>query len=794
MAVFTSDLYTYLTKTAFTGKAPLNAENDPVLSLAVTVALPDAAFSSFPFSGRFLEKAKTAYNTFGFLGVVGTYFGNELIISDFDKEAERKIYILKKGISSIPSTKMATIINGFGYAFSPEQIMSVYRSYGFTSKQKKMSNIDYQEINHRVSNLVAALDKIEDAENNPAIEERFLSWLHYYYSSKHNKQYYSKNKSRTLLYHYTDNIARLGMLGLFDKDKNVFRESKLSAYHEARIVINKLQHPEYEEPYFLDYLKSNDIHACKGTINNIFRRWSINTYKSEFVSDLIRLGEPETETVQDTVSVQTTTDYSREVNSNYAIFFKGLSQNPFQISSPGLLVIWHYLEELGIYPILEALNLTKSEQKYSWANLFLWTVGRIFCGIPTYSASCLVQEPSLAFFTGLLKPPCAASLLSGLDDISEETVLKIQEQLIIRLKEKKLINGKKTAFDFHQIDMDVDYELLRNFGKGPSPKKKICYSGFRPHIAWDIETRNLIVAEFRKSSARGTTTVKRFINELLLPFFKKDFEQIYLDSEYTGRDVWNYILDDDLGIGADITACLKQNAFIRKHRDEFLLSNNSNDNFWKYYDDAHVYSAETFCITWKYQTPYASKDFSLNVVVKKNINTGKYRCFGSSKINDAKQILLDYSNRWMIENGIKDLINSFFFNKIPGTKPNLVNVHFLIVSVCKHIYRMIQRDMPELVNNADGSMKTLQTLRSNLINQGGANLFLNKNTLEVSYQNPFSPKLTNALKKFYDKVTKNGNKEIKIMGGLKVKFLLKTPYGEEVKNNFKSVKFDPKNF
>ena len=107
---------------------------------------------------------------------------------------------------------------------------------------------------------------------------------------------------------------------------------------------------------------------------------------------------------------------------------------------------------------------------------------------------------------------------------------------------------------------------------------------------------------------------------------------------------------------------------------------------------------------------------------------------------------------------------------------------------------MIQRDIPELVDNTDGSMKTLQTLRSNLINQGGANLFLNKDTLEVSYQNPFSPKLTNALKNFYDKVTQNGKKEIKIMGGLKVKFLLKSPHGEEIKNNFKSVKFDPKFF
>ena len=180
MAVFNTDLLTYLSTTAFTGKRPLNADNDPILSLATTVALSDSDFSSFRFSHLFQKRARTAYNTTGFPGVVSTYFSNKLIDTDFDKEAERKIFILIKGISSIPSTKMATIVNGFGYDFNPEQIMSVYRSYGLTNKQKDVSGVDYEEINHRVSNLVSTLDKIEDIENRQTIEERFLSWLHYY--------------------------------------------------------------------------------------------------------------------------------------------------------------------------------------------------------------------------------------------------------------------------------------------------------------------------------------------------------------------------------------------------------------------------------------------------------------------------------------------------------------------------------------------------------------------------------------------------------------------------------------
>ena len=101
---------------------------------------------------------------------------------------------------------------------------------------------------------------------------------------------------------------------------------------------------------------------------------------------------------------------------------------------------------------------------------------------------------------------------------------------------------------------------------------------------------------------------------------------------------------------------------------------------------------------------------TLNVVVKKNIKTQKLRCFGSSKFKDPKQILSNYANRWIIENAIKDLEESYFLDKTPGITPSLVNVHFLIVSICRTIFRMMQRDIGIFMINNDGSVKTLQSL------------------------------------------------------------------------------------
>lgn len=167
----------------------------------------------------------------------------------------------------------------------------------------------------------------------------------------------------------------------------------------------------------------------------------------------------------------------------------------------------------------------------------------------------------------------------------------------------------------------------------------------------------------------------------------------------TGKDVWNFILDSKEGMGADITACLKQNSFVRKERDKFLFKHNNEEGFWIHYDDQHVYTKKTFLLTWKFSQKGVEKELQLNCVIKKNIKNGSLRCFGSSKKNfSSKQILEDYSYRWSIEIGIKDLNQSYYLTNCPGKNPHHVNIHFLIVSICRHLFRMIQRDIGDLIN------------------------------------------------------------------------------------------------
>jgi hypothetical protein len=58
------------------------------------------------------------------------------------------------------------------------------------------------------------------------------------------------------------------------------------------------------------------------------------------------------------------------------------------------------------------------------------------------------------------------------------------------------------AFDFKMTEFTGDDVELKNIGKAPSPKRKICFPGFRPHLAWNVDTGTPISLEFRRCFAR----------------------------------------------------------------------------------------------------------------------------------------------------------------------------------------------------------------------------------------------------------------------------------------------------
>ncbi len=192
---------------------------------------------------------------------------------------------------------------------------------------------------------------------------------------------------------------------------------------------------------------------------------------------------------------------------------------------------------------------------------------------------------------GLVSMPCNDSLLNGLASIGKSELLKLRQHLTRTAKEHGLIQGRRIAFDFNMRDFTGDDVNLKNIGKAPSPKRKICFPGFRPHIAWDVDTGTPIAVEFRNGKARATTTIKRYILELLQQALgDQAVEHIYLDSEYTAEHVWRFIVDSPHGLGADLTLCIKQNRRVKKFINAFLETNPT----WLFFDEHHTYCEQTF--------------------------------------------------------------------------------------------------------------------------------------------------------------------------------------------------------
>lgn len=798
MAIIHPEFLDYLVTTlrlSFTSEK-LPFQHDPLLQLAeccIQETDNDTPFLQKGFSEALIKSANENFVRFGVLGTVLAYFRNPLLLQSIEPKVERMVLALKRGYPHLPSTKTAIIIQGFGHTMESSDVLSIFASYGLAQQIKDLTKLyDFEDINRRIEHLSALIMNGSFIEDCWKVHRRYIAIRSYLLSPprKKNKAIQESGFGRGLFFYYWKSFKQYGLLGLVDRGKKVFRKSKIGLANEAKMVIDKLQYPDRKESFYVKKMKYKGISIERSTVSRIFSRWGTQQYKSMFISDLKRLErEPKTDDSQPCCKIPKQVP-DRMVDTNMRHILDGMDKHEMYVSAPGIFTLWAYLEELDIFPLLDSMGLTGGIRGYGWFEHLLLNIARIFYGIPSYSRTSKHEEPTLTLFCHLLSLPCNVTFLKGLASINPDQVFELQKWLIRKSHELGFIDGKRLAFDFHHIDLDVEMDRLRKFGQGPSPKKKVCCNGFRPHIVWDLDKGNIVVAEFRKASARGTTTAKRFVGDFLLKPFKEIFNEIYLDSEYTGKDVWNFILDKDIGMGAELVACIKQNPMVRKFRDAFLLKNKNNKNFWIYYDDNHVYSAQTFFINWEYRNSKSNdmKTLTLNCVVKKNIRNGNLRCFGTSKAGTTSEnILLDYSHRWAIENGIKDLIQSYFIDNCPGTSAHLVNVHFFIVTICRQIYRMIQRDIGDFIKNADGSVKTLSTMRESLFRQGSSQVMFKEGIYEVKILNSFSPEMTQELNSWFEILDKRWESGLKILGGSRLKFFLQSPHGEEHRNAMRKV-------
>jgi hypothetical protein len=748
-----------------------------------------SVLDKFAISNYQYKQANSAFKKGGVVSLIGLAFDE--LIKPFPSDAERMIFVLKKARPWIPATKMVIILKGFDHDIDLITMRHLYASYGWAQGTKPYQQVDFELMNRRVIQLNSIRGHSLATSNNflnP--NDKLQAFLEIFRDIDKRGVLKRYPGSRVTFGKHKKSFLTLGLLGLVEPSPPPFRNSKIGFKEEGWMIISKIQHLYRTEKEYQKILKTKGINVDTSSIDKIFKKWDVFNFISHFKGNLQRFIDPELESGSDLESEEQqaeknnipTTNETKEssirMDTGFIDYIKQLNNNEIPLANPGAFIILPLIHRLKIFDLTKKVVDIDPEQGYSWFSLLLLNIARIMGGISSISKLCRTNELSYPLCSGLVNTPSKDTLLNGLAKISEEQLLQMRQKLTQVIYENKMIKGRSIALDFHMRDFTGDDVELKNIGKGPSPKQKICFPGFRPHIAWDLTTNAPISLEFRHGTARATTTFKRFITELLPENIRGgDIEHIYLDSEYTAQKVWHFIVDKKDGLNADLTMCIKQNKAVKKHINTFLETGFD----WLYFNDAYTYSNATFDI------PINSTNKVLHCVLKRHEKTGRLRCFGSTLPGlSSNEILKEYKKRWLIENGIKDLVGNYFFDNTPGIDPHRINIHYFVVTISRLLFNMFCELYPDS-KNSDNSQKGIGTIRPEFLTGTNTTLKRKGNQLILTWQDAYPEKEHKKLTAFFEALNETSGESLPFLGGLQLKFQISPPREREFCNQQKRV-------
>jgi hypothetical protein len=283
-----------------------------------------------------------------------------------------------------------------------------------------------------------------------------------------------------------------------------------------------------------------------------------------------------------------------------------------------------------------------------------------------------------------------------------EQIHALRCDLISRAKELGIIEGMKIAFDFHFKQFYGEHSKEKGIGKGPA-KSGDLVAGFRPHVAWDLATNTILSMSYYHGGVRAPGILEQYCEQHIFPLFDPlAIKEIYMDSEYTKEGSLQYFKQVRCPNG-DVYLCLKKNKQIKKFIEPAL----SNEDGWEKYDkDDESKSIEV--ILPKTQLP-------LKIVILRDLKTRKnIRCFGSTNMGlSSEEMLKKYRYRWLIENGLKDLVYSYFLDEMYGHDPQKIEFDFYCVMVARLTYEYFLKELGgEHYRHEDGNKTTLQSMRN----------------------------------------------------------------------------------
>ena len=158
------------------------------------------------------------------------------------------------------------------------------------------------------------------------------------------------------------------------------------------------------------------------------------------------------------------------------------------------------------------------------------------------------------------------------------------------------------------------------------------------------------------------------------------------------------------------------------------------------------------------------------MATRKNI-----RCFGSTNTTvSSKDLLNKYRYRWLIENGLKDLVNSYFLDEMYGTDPEKIEFEFYCAMVARLTYEYFLKELGgEHYRHEDGNKTTLHTMRNLVFEKRNCSLGQDaKGDLVLTFLDSNGNELEKQIANLLDKRMDMGKNKVLWWGnrGIKLRF------------------------
>ena len=526
---------------------------------------------------------------------------------------------------------------------------------------------------------------------------------------------------------------------------------------QLKIILDKLEHPGWSAQQIVD---SEKLHCSRFVVNRVIKSWGLDdkTYPPvvldrflyEDAIEKVVHKTPKTayEILDEKVLLQT-----RQINRHFELICKKMTVRQYHICDPGPFILAPFVNELGIVQAFETYGPDRLRGK-EITNLALLNIFRILAGYRRISHLSNNNDRSVALASGIGIFGSSSKFYEDTIEFKFEDLHKMRCDLVARAKQLGIIEGLQIAFDFHFKEFYGANSKEQEIGKGPA-KSGDLVAGFRPHVAWDLATNTIISIAYYQGGVRSSKIIRQFCEQNIFPILDPlAIKEIYMDSEYTKEVDFQYFKEVKCSNG-DIYVCLKQNPQIIK-----LIKPALNEN--KDWIDFPENNDEDELKTIKVVLPNTKLPLTIAILrdkkTKKNI-----RCFATTNMGITDRKLLEkYKFRWLIENGLKDLVYSYGLDEIFGKDPERIEFEFYCVMVARLAYEYFLKTLGgTYYNKEDGNKLTLSSMRNMLFEKRNCTIEQDSNKdFKITILDTQKDKLATDVKNMLNNMKKNGENKV----------------------------------